>query len=305
MKASPVIAAVCSAVLMVFSQAAHADDACALKETGEIPITFDAKTGRPLVAVTSGDQTMTLLLDTEAPISLISPEAAERLHAKSHSTRDLSFGLKSGGKEVATYGTIKNVTLGRATLKSADFAVAPAGVQLENDGHIGMDILSEFDIEFDFLNSKMKIFLHVDCDKSPVYWTDAYGDIPLVDNPFHYVVFNTDLDGKDTPTILGTAYRLTAMPRKIAGERFKIRPDSPEGACAKDAQKGDRFSQLNVGGLSIRNPEINSDCNHPLCPTAETVVPQLGIGINHMKKLRIFLAWKQRKIYFSPATVAS
>jgi len=305
MKLSAIAYVVLLVGITLFNRAALADDSCGLKQVGEIPITFDAKTGRPLITVTAGDQSMLLLLDTEAPISMITPEAATRLHGTSHTMRNVSFGLKSGGKEVKNYATVKNVTIGRATMKSADFAIAPDGVEPDHDGHIGMDILSEFDVEFDFLNATMKIFLHVDCNKSPVYWSDAYGDIDLMDNPFHYVVFKTALDGKDTPTILGTAYRLTAMPRKIAGERFNIRPNAPEGACAKDLQNGDKFGLLDIGGLSIRNPEINSDCDHPLCPTAETVVPQLGIGINYLRKLRIFLAWKQRKIYFTPATVAS
>jgi len=262
---------------MFFSQAARADNACALKEAGEIPVTFDAKTGAPLVTVTAGDQSITLLLDSEAPISMITPEAAERLHGRNHSTRDLSLRMKSGGQRVENYTTVKNVTVRRATLTSADLA-GPQGVIQDRDGHIGMDILSEFDLESDLLNAKMKIFLHVGCDKSPVYRTDSYGKIDLLDNPFNYVLFETALDGKHTARILGTAYRLTAMPRKIAGERFNIRPDAPEGACAKEVQKGDRFGQLDIGGLSIRNPEINSDCDHPLCPTADTIAPELELG---------------------------
>lgn len=305
MKAWPVICVVCLLLLSFFvSQPARADDACALNEAGEIPVAFDAKGGKPLVTLTAGDQSVTLLLDTEGPFSTIRPEVVARLQGMTRSTMGLDRSMQIGGKPVGSYAVLKNIMIGRATLTRADFAIVPDGVKLDYDGTLGMDILSEFDVEFDLLNAKMKIFLHVNCDKSPVYWTDAYGDIDLLDNPLHYVVFRTALDGKDTPTILGTAYRLTAMPRNVAGERFNIRPKSP-AACSKDNQTGDKFAQLDIGGLTIRNPEINSDCDHPLCPTTETVVPQLGIGVNHLKKLRIFVAWKQKKIYFSPATVAS
>jgi hypothetical protein len=148
----------------------------------------------------------------------------------------------------------------------------------------------------------MVLFMHYDCKtRSPVYWTDGFGDADLVQNQFNYIVFDTALNGSDVRTILGTAYRLTAMPRAIAGGKFGIRPAVAQSACGADASHGDKFAQLDIGGLSIRNPEINSDCNHPLCPTSETEAPQLGIGINHLKKLRIFVAWNQHKIYFSPA----
>jgi hypothetical protein len=300
---TPVIVAV---ALAFASGVALAEDACTLKQVGHVPVTFDAKTGEPLVTITAGNQSLTLVVDTEAPFSAITPEAAQRLNAKLKSMKDVELGLKIGNKEVTSHAIVKSLAIDRAQITDTDFPVIPpASSPRTNDGDLGMDLLRNFDIEFDFLNGYMNFFAHFDCDRSPVYWTDNYGDIDLVTNPLNYIVFRTVLNGSEVPTILGTAYRLTAMPRKIASDRFNIRPNVPAVACARDAQSGDKFAMLEVGGLSIRNPEINSDCNNPLCPTAETLVPQLGIGINHLKKLRIFLAWKKGKIYFTPGTAAS
>jgi hypothetical protein len=288
------------------NQKARADDSCSLKQVGEIPIKFDPQTGRPLVTITAGGQPLTLVIDTEAPFSTITAEAAARLNGKMHPTDKLNFGMRAGGKDIISYANIKNIEIGRIQMTSSDFPVLPVGPPARNDdGDLGLDILQNFDVEFDFLNGSMKLFAHYDCSKPPIYWSDSYGDMDLISNPFHYIIFHAALDGKEVPTILGTAYRLTAMPRKIASDRFNIRPNASEGACSKDAQSGDKFALLEIGGLSIRNPEINSDCNHPLCPTAETTAPELGIGVNHLKKLRVFLAWKQRKIYFTPATLAN
>jgi hypothetical protein len=286
---------------------AYAEDACGLSLMAQLPVRFDSKTGEPLITLTAGTQTLTLVINTEAPFSALSREAVAKVDGEIESMDQLNIGLASGGKQLKSFAKVKNIIVGQLRLSKFDFPMLPASAPpRNNDGFIGVDFLSNYDVEFDFLNSRMNLFVHYDCNgRPPVYWTDAYGESDLVQNRFNYIIFPTALNGSEVPTILGTAYRLTSMPRDIASRRFGVRPSETGSVCTTDTPHGDKFVQLDVGGLSIHNPEINSDCGNPLCPTSETDAPQLGIGGNHLKKLRIFVAWKQHKIYFSPSVASS
>ena len=89
--------------------------------------------------------------------------------------------------------------LGGIKMKQKDFQLLPDG-HLPNGlgGTLAPDILSAYDVEFDFANGKLNLYSPARCAGNPVYWTTR----PHVEVPFRldaagHILLKVKLDDKD------------------------------------------------------------------------------------------------------------
>jgi hypothetical protein len=297
-------AGIIAAGLVAFAPSlSHAENPCALRQLAHLPVTFNEQTGLPSVTIKIGGQDVSMVLSTESIASALRPDAVERLDGKPEWKEELGIQLQMGGKDIMRYATLNGISLGRALLSDFTFVLVPRDITLHEDGQLGMDILANFDLEIDLMHNTLNLFEHYNCAPSPVYWSNSYGQADMLPNGLHYITFTAQVNGIDTRTTLATEFPLSSMPRRMAAEQFGIRKEDDRSAsCSGDRQQSDRFVSLTIDGLSINNPEINTNCDYPSYIRAKTIEPVLAIGRNHLKKLRLYVAWQQRKIYFTATT---
>jgi hypothetical protein len=113
-------------------------------------------------------------------------------------------------------------------------------------GLIGTEIMSNYDIEFDFYRGKMNFFQHSDC-RSGVYWTKAnYAEVPIKLDRDRHIVLDATLDGKPITAILDTGSIASYMSLDNAREWFGWNKDDPRLKLARHSSMTIRGSSWHV-----------------------------------------------------------
>jgi len=192
-------------------------------------------------------------------------------------------------------------------------------------GLVGLDHLANLDLDIDFGTDKLSIFSPDHCEGQVVYWTNpaSVGIVPMqVGRDFHIRVPVT-LDGHAERAIIDTGATYTTFDVREEERVFNLdlgAPNTPErGDLNGDPSLktyAHRFQTLSFGDVTVRNPEIF------IIPHAEgrkadrsvlvgdrtksekdrVTVPDMIIGMNVLRKLHIYLAFKEQKMYVSPAS---
>jgi hypothetical protein len=289
------------AVLVVLASrpAMAAGDACRLVKLAELPVSF-TREQRPLIAVSANGTTLSMELSTQSPFSIISTRTVAQLGLPSR-TPDFEGGeVDINNTKLTKTVTIPAFTLGQGMLSEATVFVDSSNNVGFNyyDGIIGQDILHHFDIELDLGHSRIALFSRDHCRDKVVYWPGDYGELPLDASALHYLIFRASVDGKETVTTIGTSEPVSVVPRDVAISRFHVDASASASAC-DNAVKVPGFAEIDLGGTVIVHPGIAASCEHPICPMWD-YQPDLLLGLNHLKRLRIFIDNADSKIFFSP-----
>jgi hypothetical protein len=137
-------------------------------------------------------------------------------------------------------------------------------------GLLGVDTLHEYDVEFDFHDSQMILFAKSQCPgPGVVHWSKTYTVVPFSIDAQGHVVAQLTLDGKPASVEISTAPGHVAMraPRDVKA--------------------------LGIGAISLANPQISAATD--LDPGADA-----RIGLDDLKKLHLFFAFSENKLYVTP-----
>ena len=293
---------------------------CNLKMVNTVPLTMAYGGARPLVSVKVNGTELKFLLDTGGYATQISTSAAQ----------DLKLPItESGGKLLDLYGNASNsvakvetFTLGRLEGRSTFFPLM-TGIfdQTTKDGateqpmFVGLlaaDYMGKYDIELDFAGGKMNYFSPDHCEGKVVYWPSAaIAAVPMrfVD---HHLILDVMLDGKPQRAIIDTGAPHTTLSMGEARRVF--------GVTAQDNDKTFEhvFQKLSFEGLEVGNPHVeilpdkvgSKDPNNGFITGSRTKKvddldssePAMLIGMNILSKLHLYIAFKEDKVYITPAS---
>jgi hypothetical protein len=214
-----------------------------------------------------------------------------------------------------------------------------AGANGAFDGILAGDMMSHYDVEIDFAARKLAYFSSDHCEGHVVYWkTSAVATVPF--EMFHpdnsvigqrprfssiqdtHIRVPVTLDGKDFTAVINTAAPNSTMSAKTAKFVFGITEDSPGsvplgmvGGDPKHKIIGHVFSSLAFSGVAVSNAHIaiipdlvgSKDPNNNIATGSlvqrvdDGVGPEVTIGMDVLKRLHLYIAYHERKLYITPA----
>jgi predicted aspartyl protease len=170
---------------------------------------------------------------------------------------------------------------------------------LSGDGSLGLNFLTSYDLEVDSANSKVSLHRQYPCDDAPVYWTDHAVEIPFTMDhgiPMTSVVVN----GQRMRAVIDTGASGTVMDL-AAAQGLGVGPSSQGVVGSGEVEHGSgektpayryRFQKLTFSGITFENADV-------VLTRLEGY--DLIIGMPQLKQLRMYFAFRKRKIYATEA----
>ena len=173
------------------------------------------------------------------------------------------------------------------------------------DGTIAPDILTQYDIDFDFANAKFNLFSRDHCAGQVVYWTkDPYADIDIVVERYGHIRLPVTLDGHHFTALIDTGSWRSSLSLESAKSVFSLK-DEDLKPLAHTGLKGARlhpFNTLSIQNITVNNPDI------VLLPDSFAHLgdfdqPDMLLGIGILHQLHLYISYREKKLYVTPASV--
>jgi len=305
-----------------FCNAAHAADCKPLQIVNTIKLERVSGGDRLLVPVTINGSAEKFLLDTGGYASQIGHEAALALGLKERETDEALFDVSGNMARANTI--VEALTLGQLTARKYALRISPVPdlKRLGAGGILSTDLFIRYDIDLDFGASRLNYFSQDHCDGRVAYWPER----PLAIVPFTlddwHITIPVTVDGHLLKAIIDTGAEGTVM-SDAAAQKLGLTLGSADtpltDTSASDAllkYYSHKFESLSVDGLTVTNPKISimtdrmgSDPNAFKSsirgatndPYNRVKRDELIIGMNVLKHLHVYIAYKEKKLYISPA----
>lgn len=282
---------------------ARADDdgKCRLVREDSLDMTF-VPDGRVSVPMTIDGRPARMLVDTGGLISMLTPPMVAALGLFPHIIENARI-EQYGGLLVDHYVTVDDIMLGRLQGRHHDFLVMPEhGYNSAMDGLLAPDILSSYDADFDFANAKLNLFSQDHCEGEVVYWTqNPFGVVEFHSNQFGQMSVPVELDGKSFRATIDTGAFSSVASLEGIEDAFDIDEKNPQLQRLPGERPRYRypFKTLTFQSVTVYNPQIE------LVPDAQSKIsfgtPKMLLGINVLRRLHLYIAYGERKLYVTPA----
>lgn len=311
------------AFVFAASTTANADDTCKLVRVASYD--FTAAYGMIVIPVSIGGRTVSMAVDTGAVVSDLDPGLANTMHLPNYEVPEGSM-FNSLGEPYTQGVTAHQVAIGTLNSAAIDTLVSPSPVSQDGSiqGHLGNDLLRQFDVDIDFGAKKLNLFSKDHCDGQVVYWqTDSVSVIPMHVVRTGQVMVPMVLDGHPFTAMLDTGSPNTHLSLEAAHDIFGLTPDSPAMTKVGVFGPGGRtpvyqhvFDALSLQGIAFGHPAIRvrEDAQRVSIKQSEQLGSRLShvdennnaadlvLGNNELRKLHVYIAYKEQKLYVSAAT---
>lgn len=269
---------------------------CRLHRYAKLPMSMD-EAGAIDVPMTVAGQSVKMLVDTGGGTSMLTEGAAARLKLPRGILKGIEW-MMFGGRTLKYYAEAP-FTIGPGTVPSHSFILIPDDlVASSDDGVLSTDILAVFDVDFDFANSTLSLFLPHPCEGNAVWWTkDDYAVIPFKLDEVRHILVTVKVDGQDVQALIDSGASDSLMSLETAKDLFNISDEQ-----LKKNGGPHKFRTLSLDGVTVQNPNIRMvpDKNSKLM--GGHWHPSLIIGMEILRQLHMLIAYKEKKIYVTPAS---
>jgi len=209
-------------------------------------------------------------------------------------------------------------------------------------GNLAGDFLSLNEVEIDFADRKLNVFSKDHCPGHVLYWhPDAVAVLPitfqvpsfqntrsgfaLYSNRGSHLIVPVTIDGKDSKAEVSTGNIISSMGAGTAKFLFGVTADSPGSVPVKNGNDSDpahqsfihTFPTLTFDTVTVTNPRFliypdrigardpnNSTDTENRARRVDDNVGRddIAIGMDVLRKLRLYVAYGERKLYVTPAT---
>jgi predicted aspartyl protease len=300
-------AAIALFVMVPRPAAAAGTPDCPLSLVAALPIKPDIG-GRPLVPVKVDGREKLFLVDTGGIYTMLTHAAARDL-ALPQSPLQKSNLIFVNGDAAPAMARAQTFHVGPMAMGQFNFLVTPPSMRLPGAaGAIGPDILRRFDVELDFVSGRLNLFSQSGCGRGVVYWTKRpHTEMSFELDADGHMMTVAMLNGRVVDVLIDTGAVATTMMLEDATQEFGITPASPGVERIDDRSGGDRdavyayrFASLELEGMSVPAPSIviRPDQTGLRKPHMR---PELILGMSEMAKLRLYISYRDRKIYMTGA----
>ena len=245
--------------------------------------------------------------------TLVTPETAARFHLERDRRNTIAIGttavsfvhnvllrnLEFAGKR---YGTKSVASISLAVLPTPGPAAAAKAKALPSPlaGVIGADVLSEYDIDFNFAGKSMTLYKVRGCSKVTPPWTDPYTPLAIKITPHNGIAMPVEIDGYKHTALLDTGSTGFAMTRRgalktaVTDAMLKTDPASEVvgagGVVSKQPQH--RFKTFVVGGETLRDLTVGLF-------SIERACPDVLVGQTYLLFRRVWISYSTRMLYIA------
>jgi len=275
---------------------------CGTSRLGEI--TVATLRNAPIITVAANGAPITLLLDTGAEWTILTPAANKRVGAQTpqiefqRQLRGLAANLATNEVELRSF-TAGNVAIPWRRVRVAPLNM-PSVFSGPLDGVLGADTLSSFDVDLDLPRHRMVFYGKQSCPRAAPAWTEPYATISARRTFSNHLSFAAQLDGRQIDTFIDTGAQVS-----VVSSRAALAVGVSEAALARDratvtlgaaAERLNshihRFSRMEVGGEVVRNPEL-------IVADVNLKDADLILGIDFLGSRRLWLSYGAQQIFLS------
>jgi hypothetical protein len=187
-----------------------------------------------------------------------------------------------------------------------------------DDGAFALDRWQGVDLDVDFGTDTLNMFSQDHCPGAVQYWTaPAVAIIPITMDGNHVIVPVT-LDGNEEQAVIDTGAFSTILDQPEAESAFHLTPgdsDTPDigelNHVASARAFSHQFKSLSFGDVAVNNPKITILQHSPGVHVPMTAwrddsplrKEKLLIGMDVLRKLHVYFAFGEKKMYISAASV--
>jgi predicted aspartyl protease len=273
--------------------------ACTVERQAVLPMAL--RNGQLIIPGTLNGSTVSLVLDTGSEGAVVTPLAAAR------------FALPADPRGKATiFGTSGTFQTGRVLLRGLQiggYEFPPQLVPVASlqgaaaagpppDGLVGAEILSFFDIDFDFPRRRMTLYDVQNCAGHFLPWHAPYSAVPIRRTPGNLLVLPVRLDGHPLHALFDTGAnrgRVNRQAALAAGVTVAALAQDPRGNAhgvggAVAHPFVHRFATLQVGRELFR--DVTLEVGGRNLPTGDML-----LGLPYMLSRRIWLSYATGEMF--------
>lgn len=304
----------CMVSLVAFSlSAATAAANCQLQQLATLPV--DMQGLHPIVSTKINGTEARFMLDSGAFYSTIWRDAAVQYHLRVGSVLGRSYYVRgAGGVQQAWVTTPKSFEFLGVPLHNVQFLVVDQSVVSSTVGVIGQNVLRFSDVEYDLANGIVRFFKPMGCEHQPLaYWavSTPYTAVNLqpVDAFDDHLGATAMINGKRMTVYFDTGAARSFLSLQAA-ERAGITPDSAgvkflgmSGGFGPGSTKvwSAPVDTFQLGGEKVQHTHLlisNLDPAHRVGEVGDET-PDMLLGEDFFLSHRIYVAYSQRKLYFT------
>jgi predicted aspartyl protease len=289
-----------AAALVIAAERPAAGLGCGASRLGEI--TVATLRNAPLVTLSANGVPVTLLLDTGAEWTILTPAAAKRVGAETprieFQRQIRGIGGSLGTREVE----LRSFTAGETAIPWRRVRVAqvntPGVFSGPLDGVLGADTLSSFDVDLDLPHHRLVFYTKQTCPGATPVWSQPFTTLAVGRSPSNHLFFPVMLDGRRISALIDTGAQVSVL-----STRGALAVGVTEAALARDRatvtlgataervnSRMHRFSRLEVGGETLHGPEfVVADFR---LSDADVV-----LGIDFLSSRRLWLSYGSQQIF--------
>jgi predicted aspartyl protease len=304
--------------LMGLCGVARADDKCG-KLTLFDTVHLTRSEGQDLIPVSINGEPKNFILDTGAYFTQVARPVVEELKLPMLQGNFEMFDLAGNiSRDVAS---VKEFQVAHMRGHDLQFPVSPIPAKIE--GLLALDHFTTMDMDVDFGTDTLSLFTQDHCEGAIQYWPGPPpGVLPFTLNGYHVVV-PVMLDGHEERALIDTGAGTTIINQAEEDRVFGLHlgdTDTPErGVLNGDATLKTythRFKTLSFGDVAVTNPMVriipnavgrNAEKAQLVGDRAKSEKDLIQkqdmiIGMDVLRKLHLYIAFGERKIYVAPAS---
>jgi clan AA aspartic protease (TIGR02281 family) len=295
-------AVVAMALVPAAGYAADGGGTCGAVRLGET--TIATLQNAPIVTLFANGAAVTLLLDTGAQTTVLTPAVAQRIGAQHpriefhRQMLGIAGSLQTSEAELRSF-SIGGVAIPWHRVRVAQLYVASA-YSMPLDGVLGADTLSSFDVDLDLPGHRMLLYQRQRCADAAPTWTEPYDKITASRSLGDHLFFPVQLNGRKIAAFIDTGAQLTVLSIKAASALgitdavlAHDRAILVHGAAAEELSAHvHRFTQLVIGTEVIRNLEI-------AVTDVRLSDADLVLGVDFLKSRRMWMSYGSQQIFLS------
>ena len=275
---------------------------CGTSRIGEI--TVATLHNAPIVTLSANGSPITLLLDTGAEWTILTPAAAKRVGAQ---TPRIEFQRQMrgiGGSLATNEVELRDFAAGGVAIPWRRVRVAtvnmPSVFSGPLDGVLGADTLSSFDIDLDLPHHRIVFYGKQSCPTAAPAWAEPYATIPARRSFSNHLSFTALLDGRQIDTFIDSGAQLSVLSRRAAAALGVT-----EAALARDRTTvtlGAAAERLNSHLHQFSRMEVGSELVHnPILIVADVNLrdADLILGVDFIASRRVWLSYGSQQIFLS------
>jgi len=281
--------------------------------------------GALLVPVQVGGRDVWMVLQMSSGMAMIWPAAVEQLGLKSRRVRQDN--LFANGIPIEREVEVQSIRIGGANFADWTLQVQPGPQQPMSQllgkpviGTVSARFMNVVDVEIDLAGRRMNLFKQTTCRGEAVYWSREYTAVKLFQDRSGLLYFPMELDGNYVETSLNTLGPRARFSEVIAKKYFRFDRNSP--GVQRLPVGGGVLPLVGMRRMALTAKEISMpdvpvflyDDTGRKCEPAKSERDSAAIGFSNcfstvpfeigtdlLKQLRIYIASKEERIYFTRA----